>query len=733
MGIINQICVRMTKYSIMKPYLSFLFLCLLCMVAHTNLYAACTTGQATIVITIKTDNYPSETGWSVTNAAGTTTYASRAQGYYTAQNTIYTQEVCVPANTCVKFTITDQYGDGVCCGYGNGYYTLTYNGTQVANGGQFNSSESTDMGCPVGTTCASASVVTLATNQQSTATFTAVNPDKWFKFTPDSTGQYKISTCFLGNSCNTKLYLYDHCTGLIYDEGLTGSIAYSDDACDVMHAQITAALIKNNIYYIRVGDVSNNCSAATVNWSISFDGPYTGCTDPTSCTYNPLATVSDPAACFYYPSPQCPTGPDLTISESTLRTSLYAVNSYSSTSSCNVREGCLKGYGTRQLVRFTTRIDNIGQTDFYAGIPPSDPNDTTSIYEYDLCHGHWHFEDYAEYLLVPMGQDQPLPVGYKNGFCVLDLICNNPKYTCGNMGITAGCADEYSSSLSCQWVDVTNIPAGDYKLIVRVNWAVRPDLNGRYEVSYDNNWGVACFRLARSGTNQISITTLTNCTPFVDCAGTTNGLAQRDCEGTCSGTRITGDINQDNARNTADVTAFMTAAVANTTATNCIDLNRDGKIDVADATLMKACNFYGPNGIPTGLTHEPCYFPSTITNTTQTANVGISNHDVTNRYVDIAVKNPNFAIVALQMTLTGIQIESVESLVTSCFNDMISFNAATGKVAIMSTNGTSLSATTNYRNVIRVHYTAATATDVCFASPVVVNSAYEPVKALAGN
>jgi hypothetical protein len=46
----------------------------------------------------------------------------------------------------------------------------------------------------------------------------------------------------------------------------------------------------------------------------------------------------------------------------------------------------------------------------------------------------------------------PMPqIGFKNGFCVLDLECSGggtAKYGCGNMGITAGCGDIYSSGLS---------------------------------------------------------------------------------------------------------------------------------------------------------------------------------------------------------------------------------------------------------------------------------------------
>merc|ERR1712174_181792 len=39
------------------------------------------------------------------------------------------------------FTITDAYGDGICCSYGNGGYKITVDGTEVVSGGDFGNSE----------------------------------------------------------------------------------------------------------------------------------------------------------------------------------------------------------------------------------------------------------------------------------------------------------------------------------------------------------------------------------------------------------------------------------------------------------------------------------------------------------------------------------------------------------------------------------------------------------------
>lgn len=93
-------------------------------------------------ISITLDNYPEETSWTISDASGTTvasggTYGSQADG-----STI-NLEACV-VDGCYDFTINDSYGDGICCSYGNGSYSVSAGGQTVASGGSFGSSESTN-------------------------------------------------------------------------------------------------------------------------------------------------------------------------------------------------------------------------------------------------------------------------------------------------------------------------------------------------------------------------------------------------------------------------------------------------------------------------------------------------------------------------------------------------------------------------------------------------------------
>eukprot|EP00547_Thalassionema_nitzschioides_P000836 CAMPEP_0194199160 /NCGR_PEP_ID=MMETSP0156-20130528/279_1 /TAXON_ID=33649 /ORGANISM="Thalassionema nitzschioides, Strain L26-B" /LENGTH=604 /DNA_ID=CAMNT_0038924015 /DNA_START=90 /DNA_END=1904 /DNA_ORIENTATION=+ len=99
-------------------------------------------------LTLLTDDYPEETSWTLTNQC--TGQLLVEGGNYQNGGTTYVEEECIPSGE-YEFTISDQYGDGICCGYGSGSYTVEYNGDVEKEGGQFSSSESTTFGSCGGT------------------------------------------------------------------------------------------------------------------------------------------------------------------------------------------------------------------------------------------------------------------------------------------------------------------------------------------------------------------------------------------------------------------------------------------------------------------------------------------------------------------------------------------------------------------------------------------------------
>lgn len=91
---------------------------------------------STVVLTLVTDNYGSETSWTLTDGSGAT--IASGSGYGNNQTITETFNL---ADGCYDFTINDSYGDGICCSYGNGSYSLTEGSTTLASGGSFTSSE----------------------------------------------------------------------------------------------------------------------------------------------------------------------------------------------------------------------------------------------------------------------------------------------------------------------------------------------------------------------------------------------------------------------------------------------------------------------------------------------------------------------------------------------------------------------------------------------------------------
>jgi GEVED domain/Subtilase family/Bacterial surface protein, Ig-like domain/MAM domain, meprin/A5/mu/Secretion system C-terminal sorting domain/Fibronectin type III domain len=97
--------------------------------------------NTTVTLSLTFDNYPEETSWEIRDSANSIvasggTYGSQADGSTLNIN------VDLPTG-CYSLVMKDTYGDGMCCSYGNGSYTLTDASTTLASGGAFTSSETT--------------------------------------------------------------------------------------------------------------------------------------------------------------------------------------------------------------------------------------------------------------------------------------------------------------------------------------------------------------------------------------------------------------------------------------------------------------------------------------------------------------------------------------------------------------------------------------------------------------
>lgn len=152
---------------------------------------------------------------------------------------------------------------------------------------------------------------------------------------------------------------------------------------------------------------------------------------------------------------------------------------------CLLQESCVTGLGERRVVRFGSRTGNVGNADFVLGATVM----SNPLWTFDTCQEAYDLVGFARYVLLDRATGETVVVGAKNGFCIADAEqwtaesgASCDVYDCSNQGISRGCADNYGSALECQWVDVTDVPPGEYELRVTIN----ADRNVE-ELDYENN------------------------------------------------------------------------------------------------------------------------------------------------------------------------------------------------------------------------------------------------------
>ena len=91
-------------------------------------------GERILDLRVVTDRYPSETSWTLRNKCTDIIQVQAQNSDFTEPMTEYgTGQICVPKGE-YEFTINDVYGDGICCNWGDGSFSITYDGTPVSLG-----------------------------------------------------------------------------------------------------------------------------------------------------------------------------------------------------------------------------------------------------------------------------------------------------------------------------------------------------------------------------------------------------------------------------------------------------------------------------------------------------------------------------------------------------------------------------------------------------------------------
>jgi hypothetical protein len=171
--------------------------------------------------------------------------------------------------------------------------------------------------------------------------------------------------------------------------------------------------------------------------------------------------------------------------------------------------------GQKQL-RFDTRIVNVGAGKFEARGKRSTTsssmtvtqriyNDaggyrtlptTAQMYFAGDGHNHWHLRDLESYELIRLDNGSKVGAGAKEGFCFFDNVLfgstqdafykgcgNNPDALQVKMGLSRGWGDLYWAGTVGQYIDITNLTSGRYKLQATAdgpNWFSESDNSNNF-------------------------------------------------------------------------------------------------------------------------------------------------------------------------------------------------------------------------------------------------------------
>lgn len=178
--------------------------------------------------------------------------------------------------------------------------------------------------------------------------------------------------------------------------------------------------------------------------------------------------------------------------------------------------------GQLQL-RFSATIVNVGQGPFELNATRPDATAAFSVFQrvygsggfadIDIPgaqlvwggdgHSHWHVRDLETYELDRLDNGAKVGMGMKGGFCFFDTtvfdlslpgapataqyvpgtVCgqNNEAVSSVRMGISVGYGDRYGASLRDQYIDVTDLTSGNYRLYATA------DLAHQFQEASENN------------------------------------------------------------------------------------------------------------------------------------------------------------------------------------------------------------------------------------------------------
>ena len=178
-----------------------------------------------ITVSITTDNFAGETSYNISDQ--NTGEILFERDVFPTSNTTFTDMVCLAEGACLTFTIFDAYGDGICCGYGEGSITIfDLDGVPlVMNNGEFGSVLEIDF-------CNTPGVCNLTAEINTTIASSDSSLDGSIMITPTGIGPFEYSidggTTFQNESTfdslqagEYEIIVLDQATGCEYTEIVT--------------------------------------------------------------------------------------------------------------------------------------------------------------------------------------------------------------------------------------------------------------------------------------------------------------------------------------------------------------------------------------------------------------------------------------------------------------------------------------------------------------------------------
>ena len=226
-----------------------------------------------VTLTIVADNYPEESSWEINDAFSNILIA---QGNLPFNSSGVTEEICLDYSSCYTLRFFDSIGDGICCSFGVGNFSVENNlGEQlVFNNGDFDNSAE-EYFCPNSEGCAfTASINTSNSTDANTADgsitispTTGLDPyeysiDGGATFSTDnifenlSSGEYNIVVHDASGSCSYEETVMVE-FGIMTDvtELVKGTInAYPNPTIDFMTIEIDHNLLSQEAVQIEIYD-----------------------------------------------------------------------------------------------------------------------------------------------------------------------------------------------------------------------------------------------------------------------------------------------------------------------------------------------------------------------------------------------------------------------------------------------------------------------------------------------